>query len=82
MMVVDEPWENMGQPGPKLTAKINHYLHFIRDGQLYEDFPQNKGLPVKIVFCAVPTVEATRFLDQTRESLAPHNVGLELAHPR
>ena len=78
MMAIGEPWDKYGSAWTKADGQ-NQSLPALHSGMssCMRTFPSTTGC-----FCAVPTVEATRFLDQTRESLAPHNVGLELAHPR
>jgi hypothetical protein len=64
-----------------LQDKINHYLHYIEEGQIYELFPEAKGAKFRIeVLSQFPPVSqwGLDFLDRAKVIIK--NLGFTLSH--
>lgn len=72
-------WEEEGEHLLLLQDKLNHYLEFIESGQLAENKPELKGLPVLIhVAAQYPLSEqAARFYELVKGQVSQMGISLE-----
>jgi len=78
-MVEHREWSDRGALLPDLQAKLNTYLAYVTEGQLWKDFPALQGKPVHIqLFAAAPpTVHELEFLRLASEQhLRPEGIRL------
>jgi hypothetical protein len=76
IMIESRPWSNSPQRLDQLLAKINTYVHFIENGDLYRHFPQAEGKPVRIQLdCnAPPAGESDKLITQAQQLLLQRGI--------
>lgn len=78
-MVEHRPWDGSEERLLELQTKIKNYVGFAREG-LVREHPETEGAPVRIQLICVedPDEVTSRFLEEMRELLAKHDVGLDV----
>lgn len=63
-----------------LQEKINNYLSFALDGQLFEEYPKSKGkeLNIEITLKFPPTGLAAKFLDRSGPVVESEGLGFKV----
>ena len=72
IMVEPRPWDGSEQRIFQLQEKVNAYLSFALDGELFDTFPQLTGKPIRLQLdCAVPPDSMTEhFITAVRDHIA------------
>ncbi|MEO6740900.1 MAG: DUF6572 domain-containing protein [Chthoniobacteraceae bacterium] len=72
IMVEQRPWDGSEERIFQLQEKVNAYLSFALDGELFDTFPQLTGKPVRLQLdCAVlPDPSVEQFVTAVREHIA------------
>ncbi|MFD3262736.1 DUF6572 domain-containing protein [Phenylobacterium ferrooxidans] len=74
------PWSDEPAHFALLEAKISRYIDFVTSGQIFEQMPNARGLPIciKLIHQHDPSVSAARFLEAAGQQLA--ELGLRFSH--
>ena len=72
IMIEPRPWDGSEERLFQLQEKVNSYLSFALDGELFDTFPQLVGKPVRLQLdCALPPDSMTEhFIAAVREHIA------------
>ncbi len=72
IMVEPRPWDGSEERLFQLQEKLNAYLSFALDGELFDTFPQLVGKPIRVQLdCAeAPDPVVEHFINNIREHLA------------
>lgn len=79
VMVENRPWEGSDLQLFQLQEKLNAYVSFALDGEMHDDYPAMRGLPVRIrLDCAAePDDRTLQMLEMVAEQLSFQ--GIEVA---
>lgn len=75
----DFTWEDEYAHLLALQSKVNRYLEFAEDGEMYREYPGSEGLPVRIrvYFTAEPTENGKQFFKVANEVLENSPIRVE-----
>lgn len=73
-------WSDSIQHQSVLQAKFNKYLAFVESGEIFERYPDAKGMPVaiKVVFKYRPDQQGWQFLARAKQVI--ESAGFSLRH--
>ena len=80
LMVEPRPWDGSELRLFQLQEKINAYLSFALDGEMYEAFPQLEGKPLRLILDCLTAPDSTSlgFLGMVRDQIAFQGITLEV----
>ena len=81
VMLEHRPWSGGDVQLQQLQEKLNSYLSFVLDGEMIEQLPQLKGVPVRIqLACSEPPPEPViGLLEKVREQISFQGIGLQVS---
>ena len=70
-------WSNQQQHLLVLQEKLNAYIQFIEDGEVFEKYPDAKKdhISIDVVFKFEPTTDAILFLNRCKETINDFGIG-------
>jgi hypothetical protein len=77
-MFESRPWEATTERFQQLRNKVNAYVHYVKSGQMFEEYPQivGKSFHFELQTLHPPDDQTAAFIGELQKKLAPHGVKL------